>query len=90
MLWVEFHAEFVVDAAEVLDECVSGTDHAGREESFETTYWPQSGLESSIIGLDRIDRMWQCPALGALPNLEQWQRFRMHRVRLAHLLVLDR
>ena len=54
MLWVEFHAEFVVAAADVLDECVSGTDHAGRAEPFEATHWPQSGLESSMIGLDRI------------------------------------
>ena len=29
MLWVEFHAEFVVAAADVLDEGVAGTDHAG-------------------------------------------------------------
>ena len=28
-LWVEFHAEFVVAAADVLDEGVAGTDHAG-------------------------------------------------------------
>jgi hypothetical protein len=35
MLWVEFHAEFVVAAADVLDECVSGADHAGPAEPFE-------------------------------------------------------
>ena len=52
MLWVEPHAEFVVAAAEVLDECVSGTDHAGRAEPFEATHRPESGLESFMIGLD--------------------------------------
>jgi hypothetical protein len=35
MLRVESHVEFVVAAAEVLDECVSSTDHAGRAEPFE-------------------------------------------------------
>jgi hypothetical protein len=54
MLWVEFHAEFVVAAADVLDECVSGADHAGRAEPFEATHRPESALESSMIRLDRI------------------------------------
>ena len=44
LLWVEFHAEFVVAAAEVLDDCVSGADHAGRAEPFEATHGPESGL----------------------------------------------
>jgi hypothetical protein len=54
MLWVEFHAEFVVAAADVLDECVSGADHAGRAEPFEATHGPESRLEPSMIGLDWI------------------------------------
>jgi hypothetical protein len=54
MLWLEFHAQFVVAAADVLDECVSSTDHAGRAEPFEATHWPESRLQSSMIGLDRI------------------------------------
>jgi hypothetical protein len=54
LLWVEFHAEFVVAAAEVLDECVSGADHTGRAEPFEATHGPESGLERSMVGLDRI------------------------------------
>jgi hypothetical protein len=54
LLWVEFHAEFVVAAAEVLDECVSGADHAGRAEPFEATHGPESRLESSMVGLDWI------------------------------------
>ena len=41
---VEFHAEFVMAAADVLDECVSGADHASRAELFETTHRPESGL----------------------------------------------
>ena len=54
MLRVEFYAEFVVAAADVLDECVSGADYAGRAEPFEATHWPESGLEPSMIGLDWI------------------------------------
>src|SRR5947209_3168984 len=54
MLWVEFYAEFVVAAADVLDECVSGTDHAGRAEPFEATHRSESALEPTMIGLDWI------------------------------------
>ena len=54
MLWVEFHAQFVVAAADVLDEGVSSTDHAGRAEPFEATHRPESALEPTMIGLDRI------------------------------------
>ncbi len=57
MLWIEFHAEFVVAATEVLDECVSGTDHADRTEPFEATHRPEPGLEASMIGLDHIIRV---------------------------------
>jgi hypothetical protein len=57
MLWVEFHAEFVVAAADVLDECVSGTDHAGRAEPFEATHRPEPGRELSMIGLDQVIRV---------------------------------
>ncbi len=54
LLWVKFPAEFVVTAAEVLDECVSSTDHAGRAEPCEATHGPESGREQSLIGLDGI------------------------------------
>jgi hypothetical protein len=40
-----------VAAADVLDECVSGADHVGRAEPFEAAHGPESGLESSMIGL---------------------------------------
>jgi hypothetical protein len=43
-----------VAAVDVLDECVSGADHVGRAEPFEAAHGPESGLESSMIGLDRI------------------------------------
>src|SRR2546423_14318007 len=47
------HAEFVVASAEVLDECVSGADDAGRAEPFEAPHRPQPGFEPSMIGFDR-------------------------------------
>jgi hypothetical protein len=54
MLWVEFYAEFVVAAADVLDEGVSSADHADRAEPFEATHRPESALEPTMIRLDRI------------------------------------
>ena len=50
-------AEFVVAAAEVLDECVTGADHAGGAEPFESAHRPDSGLEPSMIGLKGIVRV---------------------------------
>jgi hypothetical protein len=43
-----------VAAAQILDERVPGADHFGRAKLFETAHRPQSRLESSMIGLDRI------------------------------------
>jgi hypothetical protein len=54
MPWVAVHTEFVVPAAEILDECVPGTDHSCRTEPFEATHRPQSGFEPSMIGLDGV------------------------------------
>ena len=42
MLWVKLHAQFVVAAAEVLHECVSGADYPGRAELFEAMHRPES------------------------------------------------
>jgi hypothetical protein len=56
MLWVEFHAEFVVAAADVLDECVSRADHAGRAEPLRPRIGRSRDL-SSMIGLDQIIRV---------------------------------
>jgi hypothetical protein len=54
MARVDIDAEFVVAASQVLDEAVSGADHAGAAEPFEAAHRPQSGLEPSMIGFDRI------------------------------------
>jgi hypothetical protein len=54
MPWVAVHTEFVVTAAEILDECVPGTDHSYRTEPFQATHRPQSGFEPSMIGLDGV------------------------------------
>lgn len=47
-------AEFVVAAADVLDEFMSCADYASRAEPFEATHGPEPGLEPSMIWLDRI------------------------------------
>jgi hypothetical protein len=54
MPWVAVHTEFVLAAAEILDECVAGTDHSCRTEPFQTTHRLQSGFEPSMIGLDGV------------------------------------
>ena len=54
MLWVNVNSEFVVSSSEVLDKGVSGTDHAGRAESFQSAHRPQPRLEPPVIGLNRI------------------------------------
>jgi len=50
MLWVEFHAEFVVAAADVLDECVAGADHVGRAEPFEAVGLAWDALALADVG----------------------------------------
>lgn len=54
MPWVAVHTEFVMTAAEILDECVPGTDHSCRTEPFQATHRPQSCFEPSMIGLDGV------------------------------------
>ena len=54
MPWVAVHTEFVVTTAQILDECVPGTDHSCRTEPFQATHRPQSGFEPSMIGLDGV------------------------------------
>lgn len=49
VLGVGIKIEFVVAASEVLDEGVSGADHAG-DRPFQAPHRPQSGLEPSLIG----------------------------------------
>jgi hypothetical protein len=60
MLAVDFFhidTEFVVAAAEVLDERVAGADHAGGAQPFESAHRPHSGLEPSMIGFEGIVRV---------------------------------
>ena len=51
---VDIDAEFVVAAADVLDEGVPGTDDPGRAEPFESAHRPQPSLKPSVIGFDRV------------------------------------
>jgi hypothetical protein len=52
-----FGPEFVVAAADVLDERVPGANHLGRAEPFESTHRSQSGLEPTVIGFDGVIRV---------------------------------
>ena len=54
MSGVDVKAEFVVAATEILNECVSGADDAGRAEPFEAPHRPQSGLKPAMIRLERV------------------------------------
>jgi hypothetical protein len=54
---VGFDAEFVVAAAEVLDERMSGADPAGRAELFEPAHGPEPGFEPCVIGFHRVVRV---------------------------------
>jgi hypothetical protein len=47
---VDIPAEFVVAAAEVLDEGVPGTDHSCRAGSFQAAHRPQQGLQALMSG----------------------------------------
>ncbi len=47
-------AEFVVSAAEILDEGVPGSDDLGGAETFQSPHRPQSGLQPAVIGLDLV------------------------------------
>ena len=51
---VDIDTEFVVAAAEVLDEGVSGADHSGRAELGEAAHRSQSGLEPALVGFDGV------------------------------------
>jgi hypothetical protein len=54
---IGIHAEFVVAAAEVLDERVPCADDPGEAEPFGTAHRPQPGLQPAMIGLDRMIRV---------------------------------
>jgi hypothetical protein len=54
---VGIRAEFVVAAAHVLDEGVSGADRSGRAQLFEAAHRPRSSLESPMICFDKVMRL---------------------------------
>jgi hypothetical protein len=54
MLRVDIRSEFVVAAADVLDEGVSGADHSGRAKLFEAAHQPQPSLEPPMICFDNV------------------------------------
>ena len=47
-------SQFVVAAADVLDEGVSGGDDSCAAELFEPAHGSQSGFQPSVIGFDRV------------------------------------
>jgi hypothetical protein len=47
-------SQFVVAAADVLDEGVAGSDYSCAAELFEPAHGSQSGLQPSVIAFDRI------------------------------------
>jgi len=49
--------EFVVAAAEVLQERVTGRDSLQGPGAFESAHRPQPGFESSVVGFDRVVRV---------------------------------
>ena len=47
-------AEFVVSAAQVLDERMSATDHLGAAEPLQTSHRTSPGLQPAMISFDRV------------------------------------
>ena len=54
MPWIGVQAEFVVAAAQVLDERMPSANHLGRAEPFEPTHQSEPGLEPTMIGFDGL------------------------------------
>ena len=57
MPWIGVQAEFVVAAAQVLDERMSSANHSGRAKPFQPTHRSQPALEPTMIGFDGIVRV---------------------------------
>jgi hypothetical protein len=57
MARIGIQAEFVVAAAQVLDERMPGANHSGRVEPFEPTHRSEPGLEPTMIGFDGVVRI---------------------------------
>jgi hypothetical protein len=51
---LDIHAQFVVAATEVLNECVPGTDHSCQAKSLQATHRPLPGLQTPVIGFDGV------------------------------------
>ena len=49
--------EFVVTAADVLNERVTTDDHSGGVVSFEATHRTESGLEPTVVAFDAVVRV---------------------------------
>jgi hypothetical protein len=54
---IGIQAEFVVAAAQVLDERMPSAHHSGRAEPFQPTHRSQPGLEPTMIGFDGVVRV---------------------------------
>ena len=57
MSWIGIQAEFVVTAAQILDERMSSANHSGRAKPFQPTHRSQPALEPTMIGFDGIVRV---------------------------------
>jgi hypothetical protein len=51
---VDVDGEFVVAAVKVLDEGVSGANHSGGAQPFESAHRPQSGFQAAVICFDGV------------------------------------
>jgi len=49
-----FDSQFVVSAAQVLDERVSSDHHARRPVSLQPPHWSQSGFEPAVVAFDQV------------------------------------
>jgi DNA-binding CsgD family transcriptional regulator len=58
------YREFVVAAADVLNECVSSGDHPGAGVGLQTAHRPQSSFQLAVVGFDAVVRV----PLGAVPG----------------------
>jgi hypothetical protein len=72
---IDVDAEFVVAAAQVLDEAVSGADHPGRAEPFQPSHWPQPRFQPAVVGFDRVVRV----LLGSNARVNLVSRSRMRK-----------
>ena len=52
--WVDINTEFVVAAAEVLDEGVSADHHARRSMGLQPAHRPESCLEAAVVAFDPV------------------------------------